>query len=127
MTSERFLDLLGATNLIPGPNSTEMTMHIGWERRRLAGLVVAGGCFILPAMLITGAFAWAYIRFGSLPEAGWVLYGVKPVILAIVLKALLGLAPKAARTWRLGALGIAAAGAVFHLLGWAVMPAAASF
>ena len=67
MTDERFLDLLGATNLIPGPNSTEMAIHIGWARRRWAGLVVAGVCFILPAMLITGALGWAYVRFGARP------------------------------------------------------------
>src|SRR5579862_7415381 len=84
LTEERFLDLLGATNLIPGPNSTEMAIHIGWERRRWAGLVVAGVAFILPAMLITGALGWAYLRFGSVPAVGWVLYGVKPVILGVV-------------------------------------------
>src|SRR3954447_6119579 len=67
LTEERFLDLLGATNLIPGPNSTEMAIHIGWQRRRGAGLVVAGLAFILPAMVITGACGWAYVRFGSLP------------------------------------------------------------
>src|SRR4051794_29967975 len=80
LSDERFLDLLGATNLIPGPNSTEMAIHIGWQRRRWAGLVVAGLAFILPAMLITLACAWAYVRFGSVPEVGWLLYGVKPVI-----------------------------------------------
>lgn len=109
MSEERFLDLLGATNLIPGPNSTEMAIHIGWERRRWAGLAVAGACFILPAMLITGALGWAYVRFGTLPAAAWLLYGVKPVILAVVVQALWGLAPKAARTWPLRALGCGAA------------------
>jgi chromate transporter len=98
LTEERFLDLLGATNLIPGPNSTEMAIHIGWERRRWAGLVVAGLAFILPAMLITGGFGWAYVQFGSVPSTGWLLYGVKPVMLGVVVQAIWGLAPRAART-----------------------------
>jgi len=101
LTEERFLDLLGATNLIPGPNSTEMAIHIGWERRRWAGLVVAGLAFIVPATAITGLLAWAYVRFGAVPAAGWLLYGVKPVLLAVVVQAIWGLAPKAARTLRL--------------------------
>src|SRR5215468_4271167 len=75
LTDAAFLDLLGATNLIPGPNSTEMAIHIGWARRRWAGLLVAGACFILPAMLITGVLAWAYVRFGALPEVSWLLAG----------------------------------------------------
>lgn len=109
LTEERFLDLLGATNLIPGPNSTEMAIHIGWERRRWAGLLVAGVSFIVPAALITGAIGWAYVRFGELPAAGWLLYGVKPVILAIVAQAIWKLAPKAARTGSLRILGVLAA------------------
>lgn len=113
LTDERFLDLLGATNLIPGPNSTEMAMHIGWERRRGAGLVVAGAAFILPAMLITGALGHAYVRYGTVPAARWLLYGVKPVILGVVVQALWALASKAARTGRLrvfAALSVALAG-----------------
>jgi chromate transporter len=101
LTEERFLDLLGATNLIPGPNSTEMAIHIGWVRRRWSGLIVAGLAFILPAMLVTLVFAWAYVRFGSVPEVRWLLYGVKPVILGVVVQAIWGLAPKAARTLQL--------------------------
>src|SRR5436190_17460836 len=81
LTDERFLDLLGATNLIPGPNSTEMAIHIGRERRGWAGLAVTGLAFILPAMLITTAFGWVYLRFGTVPALRWLLYGVKPVIL----------------------------------------------
>jgi chromate transporter len=111
LSEERFLDLVGATNLIPGPNSTEMAIHIGWDRRRWPGLLVAGVSFILPAALITGALAWVYVEFGSVPEARWVLYGVKPVILAIVLQALWGLTPKAARSWPLRGLGVIAAAA----------------
>jgi len=106
MTDERFLDLLGATNLIPGPNSTEMAIHVGWARRRWAGLLVAGASFIFPAMLMTGALGWAYVRFGKLPQAGWLLRGVKPVILAVVVQALWNLVPTAARTWPLRILGV---------------------
>src|SRR3954463_4392754 len=69
LTREEFLDLLGATNLIPGPNSTEMAIHIGARRAGFPGLVVAGACFIFPAMCIVTACAWAYVRFGSLPQA----------------------------------------------------------
>ena len=111
LTDEQFLDLLSATNLIPGPNSTEMAIHVGWGRRRWAGLVVAGLSFILPAMLITGLLGWAYVRFGKLPEASWLLWGVKPVILAVVLQALWKLVPTAARTWPLRVLGVAAVAA----------------
>jgi chromate transport protein ChrA len=112
LSEERFLDLLGATNLIPGPNSTEMAIHIGWGRRRWSGLLVAGVAFILPAMLITGALGYVYARFGTVPTARWLLYGVKPVILAVVAQALWGLAPKAARTAGLRVLGVVAAGLV---------------
>jgi len=119
LSEERFLDLLGATNLIPGPNSTEMAIHIGWAGRRWAGLVVAGACFIVPAMLMTGALAWAYVRFGSRPAAVGLLAGVKPVILVVVLQAIARLAPAAAPTWPLRALAvvaIAAAAAGVHEL-----------
>jgi chromate transporter len=112
LSEERFLDLLGATNLIPGPNSTEMAIHIGWQRRRGAGLVVAGLAFIVPAMLVTAVCGWAYVRFGTLPMAEWLLYGVKPVILAVVVQAIGGLAPKACKTAALGVLGAIAALAV---------------
>lgn len=115
MDREHFLDLLGATNLIPGPNSTELAIHIGHRRAGWAGLVVAGSCFILPAALITLAFAWAYARFGALPEAGWLLYGVKPVIIAIVVQALAGLGKTALKTRPLLALAVACSAA--HVLG----------
>ncbi len=109
LTEERFLDLLGATNLIPGPNSTEMAIHVGWARRGWAGLVVAGTSFIVPATLITAAFGWAYVRYASVPAAVWLFYGIKPVILAVVVQAIWRLAPKAARTVPLRVLGGAAA------------------
>lgn len=112
VSSERFLDLLGATNLIPGPNSTELAIHLGFERRRWAGLVVAGVCFIVPAMLMTSACGWAYVRYGALPEAQWLLWGVKPVILGVVAQAIWGLSPKAAKTTFLRVLGVAVVGAL---------------
>ena len=109
LTEERFLDLLGATNLIPGPNSTEMAIHVGWARRRWAGLVVAGVAFIVPAMLLTGLLGWVYVRYGTVPAARWLLYGIKPVILGVIVQAIWGLAPRAVRTPWLGALGLLAA------------------
>jgi len=108
LTDAEFLDLLAATNLIPGPNSTEMAIHVGWARRRWAGLLVAGLAFIVPAALITAALAWAYVRYGELAGAQGILYGVKPVVLAVVFQAIRGLAPLAARTWPLRGLGLAA-------------------
>ena len=111
LTRERFLDLLGATNLIPGPNSTEMAIHVGFARAGWPGLVTGGACFILPAMLITLALAAAYARYGRLPEASWILYGVKPVIIAVVVQAVWGLARKAIVT----PLTAAIAGAVLIL------------
>ena len=81
MSADRFLDLIGATNLIPGPNSTEPAIHVGLDRAGWPGLLVAGTGFILPASLITGVVAWAYVRFGTLPEVTAILYGVKPVII----------------------------------------------
>lgn len=98
LTRERFLDLLGATNLIPGPNSTEMAIHVGFVRAGWPGLVAGGACFILPATLIALALAAAYARYGRLPEAAWLLYGVKPVIIAVVVQAVWGLARKAVAT-----------------------------
>ena len=83
-----FLAWLGATNLIPGPNSTELAIHVGRDQRGWRGLLVAGACFILPAALLVTAAAWAYVRFGTLPAAGGILYGVKPVVIAVVVQAL---------------------------------------
>jgi chromate transporter len=108
LTDAAFLDLVSATNLIPGPNSTELAIHIGYQRRRWAGLLIAGVAFIAPAMLLTGALAWAYVRYDTVPAVGWFLYGVKPVILAVILQAIAGLAPRAAGTTGLRVLGGAA-------------------
>lgn len=115
LDDQRFLDLLGATNLIPGPNSTEMTIHLGFLRAGWGGLVVGGACFILPAMLIVMALAWSYVRFGTTPAVGWLLYGVKPVVIAIMVQALAGLIPKAIKgplttVVGLGTLGLYALG-----------------
>src|SRR5574341_2574631 len=99
MSREAFLDLLAATNLIPGPNSTEMAIHVGYARAGWRGLLVAGTCFICPAVVIVGAVAWAYVRFGTLPAAVALLYGVKPVIMATILQALWALGRTAVRTW----------------------------
>ena len=90
LTQEHFLDLLGATNLIPGPNSTEMAIHIGYIYAGWLGLVVSGISFILPAVLITGVFAFTYVSYGSVPEFSPLLYGIKPVVLAIILNAVFG-------------------------------------
>ena len=91
MTDAEFLDLLAATNLIPGPNSTEMAIHIGYRRHGLPGLVAAGACFILPACLIVGAIAWGYTHYGDTPQVTWLMYGVSPVIIAILVQAVLRL------------------------------------
>lgn len=91
VTDQRFADLMGATNLIPGPNSTELAMHLGHERARWRGLVLAGVGFILPAALMVTALAWAYIEYGDTPAIEGVLYGVVPVVIAIIIWALVGL------------------------------------
>ena len=110
VSDAQFIDLLGLTNLIPGPNSTEMAIHLGYLRAGAWGLVLGGVCFIVPAMLIVMALAWAYVRWGGLPVATGVLYGVKPVIIAIVLQAMWGLARTAVRGPLLaGAFVVAAA------------------
>jgi len=106
-SEEYFLDLLGATNLIPGPNSTEMAIHIGYVRAGWRGLIVAGLCFILPAAAIVLALAWFYVGYGTTPVAERLLYGVKPVVIAIVVQALWGLGSQAFRSRLLAAVGLA--------------------
>jgi len=102
---QHFLDLIGATNLIPGPNSTEMTIHIGHERAGWKGLIVAGLCFILPAVFITGIFAWLYKQYGQLPEVQPFIYGIKPAIIAIILGAIFPLAKKSLKSVELAIIG----------------------
>ncbi len=112
LDSGRFLDMLGATSLIPGPNSTEMAMHVGFVRAGGRGLVVAGAAFILPAALLTGVLAWAYVRFGSLPSVAPLLAGIKPAVLAVIVGALFRLGRVATRTPALAALAALAGVAV---------------
>jgi chromate transporter len=106
-----FLDMLGASNLVPGPSSTEMAIHIGHQRGGWKGLVIAGLCFIVPAMLIVMVCAWAYATFGSLPQVQSIMYGVKPVIIAVVLQAVWGLAGGAVKNAFLATIGLLATGA----------------
>ena len=112
MSQQHFLDLVGATNLIPGPNSTEMTMHCGHERGGAWGLFTAGISFILPAVLITGGFAYLYVEYGKLPQVGRLLYGIKPAVLIIILSAVIKLGSKGLKNLQLGVLGGLAALAV---------------
>ena len=106
LTEQHFLDLIGATNLIPVPNSTEMAIHIGHEKAGWKGLIVAGLCFILPAVCITGFFAWLYKEYGQLPEAQPFLYGIKPAIIAIILAAIFPLAKKSLKSVELALIGL---------------------
>lgn len=112
MSQEHFLDLVGATNLIPGPNSTEMTMHIGYERAGWRGLIVAGCSFIFPAVIITAIFAWLYQKYGQLPQVQPFIYGIKPAIIAVVVSLMIGLGKKAWKSVELGVIGILSAAAV---------------
>jgi len=109
VSRQRFLDLVGATHLIPGPNSTELAIHLGRERAGAAGLLVAGACFIVPAVAIVLALAWAYAAWGTLPAAAGLLAGVEPVVVAIVLQAIWGLGRSAVKSAPLALLGVAAA------------------
>lgn len=106
LSEQHFLDLIGATNLIPGPNSTEMAIHIGHERAGWKGLVVAGFCFIFPAVLITGCIAWLYKKYGQLPAMQPFIYGIKPAIIAIILIAIFPLAKKSLKTIELVLIGL---------------------
>lgn len=120
LSREAFLDYYGATNLIPGPNSTELAIHIGHARAGWPGLLVAGACFILPAAILVAAIAWLYVEYGRLPQVEGLLYGVKPVVIAIVLQALWRLARSALKSPGLALLGgaalVAAAAGVHELL-----------
>ncbi|NVJ24814.1 chromate efflux transporter [Myxococcus sp. AM011] len=113
LTREEFVDLLGAANLIPGPNSTELAIHIGHRRGGWPGLLVAGVCFILPAFLIVTSFAWAYSRFGTLPDVSALLSGVKAVIIAVVLQALWGLSLTVVKTKLAAVVALCSVSAAF--------------
>lgn len=112
MTRQHFLDLVGATNLIPGPNSTEMMMHIGYERAGWKGLIVAGGSFIIPAVTLTALAAWFYVAYGSLPTVAPFLVGIKPAVLIIILGALWRLGKNAIKGWRLAVIAFLVAAGV---------------
>ncbi|MHA4843631.1 chromate efflux transporter [Flavitalea antarctica] len=115
MTEQHFIDLIGATNLIPGPNSTELAIHIGREKGGWKGLIVAGLCFILPAVLITGTFAYLYVRYGTLPAVHPFIYGIKPAIIAVIIAAVFPLAGRSLKTLRLWIFGVI--GLTLHLSG----------
>ena len=106
LSSEKFLDLLGASNLIPGPSSSELAIHIGYLLGGWPGLLVAGICFIVPAACIVAALAWAYVHFGKLPAASGILYGIKPVVIAVILQALWGLSRTAIKSRFLAIVGL---------------------
>ena len=110
ISQDEFLDHLGASNLIPGPTSTELVMHIGRKRGGWLGLVVAGTCFILPAAVMAGIIAWAYVRYGKLPAVSGLLYGVKPVVIAIILQAIGKLGRTAVKNGWLAIAGVIALG-----------------
>ena len=105
MSREHFLDLIGATNLIPGPNSTEMTMHCGHERGGILGLFVAGISFIFPAVLITGILAYLYVEYGAIPDVKNFIIGIKPAVIAVIAGAIFKLGKKALKSVELGVLG----------------------
>ena len=113
VTPQKFLDLIAAVNFIPGPNSTEVVIHIGYIRAGVPGLMVAGACFILPAALMVTGIAWAYVRFGALPATQGILYGVQPVVIAVVLQALGRLGKSCVKSRFLAVLGIVAVAANF--------------
>jgi chromate transporter len=113
---QRFLDLVGATNLIPGPNATEMAIHLGLIRAGWRGHIAAGALFILPGMVATMLVAWAYVTYGSIPEVGWVLYGVKPVVIAMVVEALWSLGRKGVKGVTTATVGIGVV--ALYLLGF---------
>ena len=115
LSEQRFLDLVGATNLVPGPNSTELAIYLGYERARWRGLFVAGLCFITPAAVLVCALAWAYVRYGHTPAAVGLLYGITPVVIAIIAYAVMKLAPTAVRGVWLAIVSVAAL--VAYLLG----------
>jgi chromate transporter len=115
LDEDRFLELFGAASLIPGPSSTELGMMLGYERAGWPGLLVAGTCFIVPAMLLVLAIAWAYVRYGSLPQTDWILYGIGPVIIAVILDAFWQLGRRALTSIPLAAVAVTVM--VLYLLG----------
>jgi chromate transporter len=119
VSEQRFLDLLGAANLIPGPSSTELAIYLGYERSGWKGLIAGGVCFILPAMLIVLVLAWAYVEYGKMPQAVWLLYGLKPVIVAVIAQALWKLLKTAVKGALLAGVGLLVLG--LYLSGFGVI------
>jgi len=109
LTREQFLDFLGAANLIPGPTSTELAIYVGRTQAGFPGLILAGGCFILPASIMVAGLAWVYVRFGSLPQVSGVLYGIKPVVIALIVQAVMKLGKTALKSVWIGVVGLLAA------------------
>ncbi|MDO8715655.1 MAG: chromate efflux transporter [Dehalococcoidales bacterium] len=116
LDDQSFLDMVGATNLIPGPNATEMALYLGLARAGWLGYVISGALFIVPGMLATLALAWVYVTYGSLSQVGWVLYGVKPIVIAIIIQALWDLGRKGVKDALTAVIGIAVI--AFYLLGF---------
>jgi len=106
LSREKFLDLLGASNVIPGPSSSELAIHIGYLRAGWRGLLIAGSCFILPAAAMVAALGWLYVHFGKLPATAGILYGIKPVVIGVILQALWGLGRTAVKTTFLGFVAV---------------------
>jgi chromate transporter len=115
ITEQEFLDLFGAANLIPGPTSTETAIHLGYRRVGWMGLVLAGICFIFPAMVIVLALSWAYVQYGTTSWASGILYGIMPVVMAIIAQALWGLGRKAVKNWLTAIIGLCAL--ILYMLG----------
>src|ERR1700723_4784639 len=118
VSREKFLDMLGASNLIPGPSSSELAIHIGYLLAGWPGLLVAGISFILPAACMVGILAWAYVHFGKVPAVSGILYGIKPVVIAVILQALWGLGRTAIKTWSIAVVGLISVG----LSAWGLHP-----
>jgi chromate transporter len=106
VSRDEFLDMLGASNLIPGPSSSELAIHIGYLLGGWRGLIVAGVCFVLPAACMVGVLAWVYVHFGRVPAVSGVLYGIKPVVIAVILQALWGLGRTAIKSWFIAVVGL---------------------
>ncbi len=113
VTDEEFLDLMAATHLIPGPNSTEMTMHLGYIRAGRWGLIAAGTAFILPAFLMVLAIVALYVRYETVPAAQWLLYGIQPVVIAIIFQAVWGMSRTAIKSWLPGLVAATVFGLYF--------------
>ena len=116
LDDQGFLDMVGATNIIPGPNATEMALYLGLVRAGWFGYILSGLFFIIPGVLVTLVLAWVYVTYGSLPQVGWVLYGVKPIVIAIIVQALWDLGRKAVKNALIAVVGIAVI--VFYFLGF---------